>query len=112
MKAHSYREDEIPPLCLGGVVGKERTLCLSVEERMEKEWGGIVNMYFTSLSEAFDVLCSLKPTWCHEISADKQASDHIALIIEEEPDKKKKDKTLQRKQNETPNLATLQVREQ
>lgn len=44
-------------------------------------------------------------------SADKQTSDHIALIVEEEPDKKKKDKTLKRKQKETPNLATLQVRE-
>ncbi|KAM6373678.1 fer-1-like protein 6 [Alca torda] len=41
----------------------------------------------------------------------KQTSDHIALIIEEEPDKKKKDKTLKRKQKETPNLATLQIYE-
>ncbi|KAM6087647.1 fer-1-like protein 6 [Chlamydotis macqueenii] len=41
----------------------------------------------------------------------KQTSDHIALIIEEEPDKKKKDKALKRKQNETPNLATLQIYE-
>ncbi|XP_074002093.1 fer-1-like protein 6 [Numenius arquata] len=41
----------------------------------------------------------------------KQTSDHIALIIEEEPDKKKKDKTLKWKQKETPNLATLQIYE-
>uniref|UniRef100_A0A8C4UIC5 Fer-1 like family member 6 n=1 Tax=Falco tinnunculus TaxID=100819 RepID=A0A8C4UIC5_FALTI len=40
----------------------------------------------------------------------KQTSDHIALIIEEEPEKKK-DKTLKRKQKETPNLATLQIYE-
>ncbi|KAM4686337.1 fer-1-like protein 6 [Amazona ochrocephala] len=40
-----------------------------------------------------------------------QTSDHIALIIEEEPDKKKKEKTLKRKQKETPNLATLQIYE-
>ncbi|XP_074941861.1 fer-1-like protein 6 [Phalacrocorax aristotelis] len=40
---------------------------------------------------------------------DKQTSDHIALIIEEDPDKKKKDKTLKRKQKETSNLATLQI---
>lgn len=49
--------------------------------------------------------------WCHEISADRQTSDHIALIIEEESDKKKKDKTLKKKHKETPNLATLQVRQ-
>ncbi|NXN99007.1 FR1L6 protein, partial [Rhinopomastus cyanomelas] len=42
---------------------------------------------------------------------DKQTSDHIALIIEEEPDNKNKDKTLKRKQKETPNLATLQIYE-
>ncbi|PKK33907.1 fer-1-like family member 6 [Columba livia] len=41
----------------------------------------------------------------------KQTSDHIALIVEEEPDKKKKDKTLKKKQKETPNLATLQIYE-
>ncbi|XP_054671492.1 fer-1-like protein 6 isoform X5 [Grus americana] len=41
----------------------------------------------------------------------RQTSDHIALIIEEEPDKKKKEKTLKRKQKETPNLATLQIYE-
>ncbi|KFR03803.1 Fer-1-like 6, partial [Nipponia nippon] len=41
----------------------------------------------------------------------KQNSDHIALIIEEDPDKKKKDKTLKRKQKDTPNLATLQIYE-
>nr|XP_005479778.1 fer-1-like protein 6 [Zonotrichia albicollis] len=41
----------------------------------------------------------------------KQTSDHIALIIEDEPDKKKKDKTLKRMQKETPNLATLQIYE-
>ncbi|XP_054023348.1 fer-1-like protein 6 [Dryobates pubescens] len=41
----------------------------------------------------------------------KHISDHIALLIEEEPDKKKKDKTLKRKQKETPNLATLQIYE-
>ncbi|XP_075599495.1 fer-1-like protein 6 isoform X2 [Balearica regulorum gibbericeps] len=41
----------------------------------------------------------------------KQTSDHIALSIEEEPDKKKKEKTLKRKQKETPNLATLQIYE-
>ncbi|XP_050748885.1 fer-1-like protein 6 [Gymnogyps californianus] len=41
----------------------------------------------------------------------KQTSDHIALIIEEEPDKMKKDKTLKNKQKETPNLATLQIYE-
>uniref|UniRef100_A0A8C9MY10 Fer-1 like family member 6 n=1 Tax=Serinus canaria TaxID=9135 RepID=A0A8C9MY10_SERCA len=41
----------------------------------------------------------------------KQTSDHIALIIEDEPDKKKKDKTLKRIQKETPNLATLQIYE-
>ncbi|XP_051634415.1 fer-1-like protein 6 isoform X2 [Manacus candei] len=40
----------------------------------------------------------------------KQTSDHIALIIEDEPDKKK-DKTLKRRQKETPNLATLQIYE-
>ncbi|XP_053916656.1 fer-1-like protein 6 isoform X2 [Cuculus canorus] len=40
-----------------------------------------------------------------------QNSDHIALIIEEEPDKKKKDKTLKKKQKEIPNLATLQIYE-
>lgn len=72
-------------------------------------------MSFASLSEAcmyiFYVLCLLKHTQCHYISADKQTSDHIALIIEDEPDKKKKDKTLKRIQKETPNLATLQVRE-
>lgn len=33
------------------------------------------------------------------------------MIIEDEPDKKKKDKTLKRVQKEAPNLATLQVRE-
>uniref|UniRef100_U3JIL2 Fer-1 like family member 6 n=1 Tax=Ficedula albicollis TaxID=59894 RepID=U3JIL2_FICAL len=41
----------------------------------------------------------------------KQTSDHIALIIEDEPDRKKKDKTLKRIQKETPNLATLQIYE-
>ncbi|OPJ88353.1 fer-1-like protein 6 [Patagioenas fasciata monilis] len=41
----------------------------------------------------------------------KQTSDHITLIIEEEPDKKKKDQTLKKKQKETPNLATLQIYE-
>uniref|UniRef100_A0A663N7Q7 Fer-1 like family member 6 n=1 Tax=Athene cunicularia TaxID=194338 RepID=A0A663N7Q7_ATHCN len=41
----------------------------------------------------------------------KQTSDHIALIIEEETDKKKKDKTLKKKQKETANLATLQIYE-
>ncbi|XP_032547095.1 fer-1-like protein 6 [Chiroxiphia lanceolata] len=40
----------------------------------------------------------------------KQTSDHIALIIDDEPDKKK-DKTLKRRQKETPNLATLQIYE-
>ncbi|XP_027501470.1 fer-1-like protein 6 [Corapipo altera] len=40
----------------------------------------------------------------------KQTSDHIALIIDNEPDKKK-DKTLKRRQKETPNLATLQIYE-
>lgn len=68
-------------------------------------------MYFASLSEAVYMLISLKPARCHEISAGKQISDHIALLIEEEPDKKKKDKTLKKKQKGTPNLATLQVRE-
>uniref|UniRef100_A0A8B9EZX0 Fer-1 like family member 6 n=1 Tax=Amazona collaria TaxID=241587 RepID=A0A8B9EZX0_9PSIT len=43
--------------------------------------------------------------------ANTQTSDHIALIIEEEPDKKKKEKTLKGKQKETPNLATLQIYE-
>ncbi|XP_068037761.1 fer-1-like protein 6 isoform X3 [Anomalospiza imberbis] len=41
----------------------------------------------------------------------KQTSDHIALIIEDDPDKKKKDKTLKRIKKETPNLATLQIYE-
>ncbi|KAM7122061.1 fer-1-like protein 6 [Ciconia maguari] len=41
----------------------------------------------------------------------KQNFDHIALLIEEDPDKKKKDKTLKRKQKETPNLTTLQIYE-
>nr|XP_030122517.3 fer-1-like protein 6 isoform X2 [Taeniopygia guttata] len=41
----------------------------------------------------------------------KQTSDHIALTIEDDPDKKKKDKTLKRIQKETPNLATLQIYE-
>ncbi|XP_047905670.2 fer-1-like protein 6 isoform X3 [Anser cygnoides] len=41
----------------------------------------------------------------------KQTSDHIALIIEEEPDKRK-DKIFKRKlQETTPNLATLQIYE-
>uniref|UniRef100_A0A8C3B5L3 Fer-1 like family member 6 n=1 Tax=Cairina moschata TaxID=8855 RepID=A0A8C3B5L3_CAIMO len=41
----------------------------------------------------------------------KQTSGHIALIIEEEPDKRK-DKTFKRKPQETtPNLATLQIYE-
>ncbi|OWK64055.1 Fer-1-like protein 6 [Lonchura striata] len=41
----------------------------------------------------------------------KQTSDHIALIIEDDSDKKKKDKTLKRIQKKTPNLATLQIYE-
>ncbi|XP_071410343.1 fer-1-like protein 6 [Pithys albifrons albifrons] len=41
----------------------------------------------------------------------EQNSGHVALIVEDEPDKKKKDKTLKRNQNETANLATLQIYE-
>ncbi|NXX55327.1 FR1L6 protein, partial [Scopus umbretta] len=48
----------------------------------------------------------LKLSWMNN-----QNSDHVALIIEEDPDKKKKDKTLKKKQKETPNLATLQIYE-
>lgn len=41
MKTVSHREDKMPPLCLGGVVGRERILCSAVEGLMEEEQGGV-----------------------------------------------------------------------